>query len=122
MNIYITDTFTFIFLVVHINSLCACWHPEAMKGSSSSSSCRLLILPCITSSLSSLVWTQLTLLVPALRIRSPLPQNGAPIHRVRAHSLTGIQNNDVCSAQNRPEFSVIRSTWKLGLNMSLKVF
>jgi hypothetical protein len=36
---------------MHINSLCACWHPEAMKGSSSSSSCRLLILPRITSSL-----------------------------------------------------------------------
>jgi hypothetical protein len=86
----ITDTFTFVFLAMHINLLCACWHLEAMKGSSSSSSCHLLILSCL---LSSLVWAQLTLLVPALGIRSPLPQNGAPIHRVRAHSLTGVRNN-----------------------------
>ncbi len=43
--------------------------------------------------LSSLVRAQLTLLVPALGIRSPLPQNGAPIHRVRAHFLTGIRNS-----------------------------
>jgi hypothetical protein len=70
--------------------LCACWHLEAMKGSSSLSSCRLLILSRL---LSSLVWAQLTLLVPALGIRSPLPQNGAPIHRVRAHSLTRVRNN-----------------------------
>ncbi len=69
--------------------LCACWHLEAMKGSSSLTSCRLLIL---SRPLSSLIWVQLTLLVPALWTRSPLPQNGAPIHRVRAHSLTGIRN------------------------------
>ncbi len=36
-------------LAEHINSLCACWHLEAVKGSSSSSSYRLLISPCITS-------------------------------------------------------------------------
>ncbi len=86
----ITDAFTPIFLAMHINFLCACWHLKAMKGSSSLSSCRLLILSRL---LSSLVRAQLTLLVPALGIRSPLPQNGAPIHRVRAHSLTGIRNN-----------------------------
>jgi hypothetical protein len=95
MNIYIADAFTFIFLAVHINSLCACWHPEAMKGSSSSSSCRLLIYH-VSRLLSFPVWTQLTLLVPALGIRSPLPKNGAPIHRVRAHFLTGIQNSWAC--------------------------
>ncbi len=61
-----------------------------MKGSSSLTSCHLLIL---SRPLPSLIWAQLTLLVPALGIRSPLPQNGAPIHRVRAHSLTGIQNS-----------------------------
>jgi hypothetical protein len=71
-------------------SLCACWHPEAMKGSSPLVSCRLLILSRL---LSSLIWAQLTPLVPALRIRPPFPQNGAPIHRVRAHFLTGIRNN-----------------------------
>jgi hypothetical protein len=74
---------------MHINLLCACWHLEAMKGSSSFTSCRLLILSRLPS---SLVWAQLTLLVPALGIRSPLLQDGGPIHRVRTHSLTGIRN------------------------------
>ncbi len=69
--------------------LCACWHLEAMKGWSSLTSCRLLILSRLVP---SLIWAQLMLLVPALGIRSPLPQNGAPIHRVRAHFLTGIRN------------------------------
>jgi hypothetical protein len=78
-------------LAMHTNLLCACWHLEAMKGSSSLTSCRLLILSRL---LSFSIWAQLTLLVPALGIRSPLPQNGAPIHRVRAHSLTGIRNNE----------------------------
>jgi hypothetical protein len=73
--------------------LCACWHLEAMKGLSSLTSCRLLILSRLPS---SLIWAQLTLLVPALGIRSPLPQNGAPIHRVRAHSITGIRNRHYC--------------------------
>jgi hypothetical protein len=60
-----------------------------MKVPSSLTSCRLLILSRL---LSSLIWAQLTLLVPALGIRSPPPQHGAPIHRVRAHSLTGVRN------------------------------
>ncbi len=34
---------------MHINSLCGCWHLEAVKGSSSLPSCRLLISPHITS-------------------------------------------------------------------------
>jgi hypothetical protein len=72
--------------------LCACWHLEAMKGSSPLTSCRLLILSRL---LPSFIWAQLTLLVPALGVQSPLPQNGAPIHRVRAHSLTGIRNSDI---------------------------
>jgi hypothetical protein len=74
---------------MHTNLLCACWHLEAMKGSSSLTSCHLLILSRL---LSSLIWAQLTLLVPALGIRYPFPQNGSPIHRVRANSLTGIRN------------------------------
>ncbi len=74
---------------MHTNLLCACWHLEAMRGSSSLTSCRLLILSRL---LSSLVWAQLLLLVPTLGIRSPLPQDGATIHRVRAHSLSGIRN------------------------------
>ncbi len=76
--------------VMHVNLLCACWHLEAMKGSSSLTSCRLLILSRLCS---SLIWAQLTFLVPAWGARSPSFQDGAPIHRVRAHSLTGIRNN-----------------------------
>ncbi len=81
---------TFIrFFSSYAHLLCACWHLEAMKGSSSLTSCRLLILSRL---LSSPVWAQLTLLVPALGIRPPLSQDGVPIHWVRAHSLTEIQN------------------------------
>jgi hypothetical protein len=76
--------------VMHVNLLCTCWHLEAMKGSSSLNSCRLLILSRLSS---SLIWAQLTLLVPARGTRSTSFQDGAPIHRVRAHSLTGIRNN-----------------------------
>jgi hypothetical protein len=49
--IYISNGFTFHFPAVHVNLLCACWHSEAVKGSSSLSSRRLLISLCITSSL-----------------------------------------------------------------------
>jgi hypothetical protein len=74
---------------MHINLLCACWHLEAMKGLSSLTSCRLLILSRLSS---SLIWAQLTLLVPTWGTRSPSLQDGAPIHRVRAHSLIWIRN------------------------------
>jgi hypothetical protein len=77
---------------MHTNLLCACWHLEAMKGSSSLTSCRLLILSRL---LSSLVWAQLMLLVPTFGIRPLFPQDGVPIDRVRAHSLTGIRNTYV---------------------------
>ncbi len=40
----------------------------------------------------SFVRSQLTLPVPAMRIRSPLSQDGAPIHRVRTHSLSRVQH------------------------------
>ncbi len=43
---------------VHTNLLCACWHLEAMKGLSS-------LTPILSRLLSSLVWAQLMLLVPA---------------------------------------------------------
>ncbi len=42
---------------------------------------------------SSFVRSQLTLPVPTMRIRPPFPQNGAPIHRVRAHSLSRVRYN-----------------------------
>ncbi len=57
------------------NLLCACWHPEAMKGSSSLTSCRLLILSRLVL---SLVWAQLTLLVPALGSGPPFPKMAPP--------------------------------------------
>jgi hypothetical protein len=75
---------------MHVNSLCACLHSEAMKGSSSLSSFHLLILSRLST---SPVWAQLMLTVPAWGTRSLYLQNGAPFHRVRAHSLTGAQNN-----------------------------
>jgi hypothetical protein len=49
---------TFFLLAMHINSLCACSHSEAIKGSSS---LRLLILSHL---LASPVWAQLTLTDP----------------------------------------------------------
>ncbi len=75
---------------MHVNLLGACWHLEAMKGSSSLTSCSLLILSRLSF---SLIWAKLTLLVPALGTQSPSLQNGDPIHRVRACSLTGIRNS-----------------------------
>ncbi len=75
-----------------------------MKGSSSLTSCRLLILSRLPS---SLIWVQLTLLVPALGTRSPLSQNGAPIHRVRAHSLTGIRNSYLMWLLSEPGATIV---------------
>jgi hypothetical protein len=85
----ISPTHSLVLLSYAHHLLCACCHPEAMKGSSSLTSCHLLILSHLPS---SLIWAQLTLLVPALGVRSPLSQDGAPIHRVHAPSLTGIRN------------------------------
>jgi hypothetical protein len=81
---------------MHVNSLCACSHSEAMKGSSS---LRLLIL---SRFLASPVWAQLTLTDPTWGARSLYLQNGDPFHRVRAHHLTGVQNRDfiVCDSDS----------------------
>ncbi len=88
----ITDTFTCFFLDMHTTYSV---HAGILKPwRSSLTFCCLLILSHLVP---SLIWVQLTLLVPALGIRSPLPQDGAPIHRVRAHSLTGIRNNGLRS-------------------------
>ncbi len=72
---------------MHVNSFFAWSHPEAMKGSSSS---RLLILSRL---LTSPVWAQLTLTDPNWGPWSLYLQNGDPSHRVRAHSLTRVQNS-----------------------------
>ncbi len=45
------NRFTLHLPAMHINLLCACWHSEAVKGSSSLSSRRLLISLWVTSSL-----------------------------------------------------------------------
>jgi hypothetical protein len=77
---------TFFLLAMHVSLLCACSHSEAMKGSSS---LHLLILSRL---LASPVWAQLTLTDPIWGTRSLYLQNGIHSHRVRAHSLTGVQN------------------------------
>ncbi len=51
-NYTFTDAFTCFSWAMHINFLCACWHHEAMLGSSSLASCRLLtssLFPCLVS-------------------------------------------------------------------------
>jgi hypothetical protein len=53
-------------------------------------SCHFLILSRL---LTSPVWAQLTLTVPTWGTRSLYLQNGAPFHRVCAHSLTGVENS-----------------------------
>jgi hypothetical protein len=88
---------------MHVNLLCACWHLEAMKGLSSLTSCRLLILSRLSS---SLIWAQLTLLVPTWGTRSPSFQDGTPIHRVRAHSLTEIRNKNRAPSTIEPEHEI----------------
>jgi hypothetical protein len=81
---------------MHVNLLCACWHLEAMKGSSSLTSCCLLILSRLSS---SLIWAQLTLLVPAWGTRSPPFQDGAPIYRVRALLGSGTRVIHCCGLE-----------------------
>ncbi len=91
-NIYIANTFTSVFQLctlthsVHAGIL-KLWRgrlPRPLVVFSSHHVSRLI---------SFLVRAQLTLLVPAFEVWSPFPQNGAPIHRVRAHSLTGVHDS-----------------------------
>jgi hypothetical protein len=75
----------FLLKAMHVNSLCACSHSETMKG------CSLPLL-ILSRLLASTVWAQLTLTDPTWGARSLYLQNGDPSHRVRAHSLTRVQN------------------------------
>jgi hypothetical protein len=76
---------------MHINSLCACWHSEAVKGSSSLFSRRLLISLWVTSPL--FLCPELTdAPCPYYGGSVLLPQNGALIHRVRTHSLSRVKD------------------------------
>ncbi len=77
---------------MHVNSLCACWHPEVAKGSSSLSFCHLFTSLWVTSSL--FLCPRLTdAPCPSCGARPPpLSQNGAFIHRVRTPSLSRVQD------------------------------
>jgi hypothetical protein len=78
---------------MHVNLLCACWHPEVAKGSSSLSFCHLFISLWVTSSL--FLCSRLTdAPCPSYGARPPpLSQNGAFIHRVRTSSLSRVQDS-----------------------------
>ncbi len=92
--IYISNEFTSPLPAVHVNLLCACWHSEAVKGSSSLSSRRLLISLWVTSLL--FLCPELTdAPYPYYGARSPFSQNGALIHRVRTHSLSRVQDSGI---------------------------
>jgi hypothetical protein len=94
MNIYIARTFTFIFLLsttthsVHagISKLWRGRLPRPVVVFSSHRVSRLISSP---------VQAKLTLLVPASGTGSPFPQNGIPIHRVCAHSLSRVHDMSI---------------------------
>jgi hypothetical protein len=81
---------------MHVNLLCACWYPWAVKGSSSLSFCRLPIYLRFTSCL--LLCTELTDAPHSGPGTRPpfLFQNGVFIHRIRTLSLSRIQDNWYC--------------------------
>jgi hypothetical protein len=60
---------------MHTNLLCACWHLEAMKGSSSLTSCRLLILSRFPPPLSGPNWRSLS---PPRGSDPPFPNMASP--------------------------------------------
>jgi hypothetical protein len=90
-NIYIATTFTFISSCAHQLTLCmlASWSREGVVFLVLLSSSHLTTYHVLSLSLSGLNWRSL---FPPLRTGSPFPQDGAPIHRVRAHPLTGVHD------------------------------
>jgi hypothetical protein len=90
---YITMNLFFILSYARRHSLCACWHLETVKGSSSSSSlCLLISLWWVTSSLP--LCLELTdALCHCCGASPPLSQYGALIHRVRTHPVLRVQEN-----------------------------
>jgi hypothetical protein len=82
------------FPAMHVDLLCACWYLWAVKGSSSSSFCRLLISPRFTSC--HLLCPKLTdAPYPAWSLAPPfLFQNGVFIHRVRTLSLLRVRHSN----------------------------
>jgi hypothetical protein len=63
--------------------------------------------------------------IPAMRIRSPLSQDGAPIHRVRTHSLSRVQHscNQRIEVNYGPRSEVIVSgTPKCVIQVKVKAF
>ncbi len=71
----------------------ASWSCEGVVFLVLLSSSHLTTYHVLSLSLSGLNWRSL----PAFEVRSPFPQNGAPIHRVRAHSLTRVHDSNVCA-------------------------
>jgi hypothetical protein len=83
-------------LICFHSSLSSCAHYSLQKPWWSRLPWLLVVFPfchVLSRLSSSLVWAQLTLLIPAMGSPAPSSQDGAPIHRVRAPSLTGIRNN-----------------------------
>ncbi len=73
---------------------------------------------------SSFVRSQLTLPVPTMGIRLPPPQNGAPIRRVRTHSLVRVQDTYVallkcCHIERKLLFLTFMTVhcWKISLKV-----
>jgi hypothetical protein len=92
MNIYTAQAFTFIFLLSTTNHSVHAGISKPWRG-------RLPRPVVVFSShhvsclISFLVRAQLTLFVPASGTGSPFPQNGVPIHRIRAHSLSRVRDS-----------------------------
>jgi hypothetical protein len=92
MNIYITRTFTFIFLLsttthsVHAG-ISKPWRGRLPRPVVVFSS------HCVSHLISFPVQATLTLLVPASGTGTPFPQNGVPIHRVRTYSLSRVHDS-----------------------------
>jgi hypothetical protein len=97
----------FFLLAMHINSLCACSHSEAMKGSSS------LYLLILSRLLTSPVWAQLTFTDPNWGARSLHFQNGDPFYRVCAQSLARVQNTKqgLCHPILNPGYICNHKNW-----------
>jgi hypothetical protein len=75
----------------HQLTLCmlASWSCEGVVFLVFLPSSHLTMYHVLSLSLSGLNWRSL---FPPLRTGSPFPQNGAPVHRVRAHSLTRVHD------------------------------
>ncbi len=95
-SIYIANAFTLSSSWAHQLTLCmlASWSREGVVFLVLFPSSHLTMYHVLSLSLSGLNWRSL---FPPLGTGSPFPQNGAPIHRVCAHSLTRVHDSSTCS-------------------------